>query len=220
MKVLVYVEGPSDRDGLAALLRTLVDAGRDRGVGLTFHPQGGKTVLLNEVPRKAAGHLVDRPNDWIVALPDLYPMRAYAGTPNAHRSVEDLARLLRHRFEERADELGLDVEPRTHFRVHCLKHDLEALVLATPDLLRRRLGTGDSLAAAWRQPVEEQNDDHPPKHVLEALFRKYRRKPGYVDTSDARWILERADLAAVEEACPQSFAPFVTDLKRAMGLGE
>lgn len=216
MKVLVYVEGPSDRDGLSAPLRPLVEAGRDRGIGISFHPQGNKDALLDAVPRRAADHLADQPGDWVIALPDLYPMARYAGTRNAHASFGELEKLLRERFEERAASLGLAGGVRQRFRVHCLKHDLEALLLAAPDQLRQRLGTADALRNAWRKPVEDQDDNHPPKRVVEDLFKKYRKKPGYVDTSDAPWILARADLAAVETACPQRSAPFVADLDAAV----
>lgn len=181
-----------------------------------FHPQGNKDALLDAVPRRAADYLADQPGDWVIALPDLYPMARYAGTRNAHASFGELEKLLRERFEERAASLGLAGGVRQRFRVHCLKHDLEALLLAAPDQLRQRLGTADALRNAWRKPVEDQDDNRPPKRVVEELFKKYRKKPGYVDTSDAPWILARADLAAVETACPQRFAPFVADLDAAV----
>jgi hypothetical protein len=73
--------------------------------------------------------------------------------------------------------------------------------------------------------VEEQNDERPPKRVVEALFRQYRKSPDYVDTADSVWILERAPLAHVEAACPECFAPFVRELRalsesRDPGAGE
>lgn len=213
MRVLVYVEGPSDRDGLAALLRPLIETGRARGIGISFHPQGNKDALLERVPRRAADHLAEQPGDRVIVLPDLYPMARYAGTRNAHASFEELEGVLRHRFEERAATLGIAADIRQRFRVHCLKHDLEALLLAAPEQLRQRLGTADALRGAWRNPVEDQDDQRPPKRVVEQLFRRYRHKPGYVDTTDAPWILARADLAAVMRACPQRFAAFVADLE-------
>jgi len=100
--------------------------------------------------------------------------------------------------------------------VRCLKHDLEALLLAAPDQLRQRLGTTDKLTKAWCKPVEDQNDDQPPKRVVDALFKKYRKKRGYIGTMDALWILERAKLASVEQACSQRFRPFVEDLRQAV----
>lgn len=216
MKIVVYVEGPSDRTALTALLRSLIDEAQGKGIGITFHPQHGKSALLDDVPRKAADHLHQNPTDWVIALPDLYPMSTYANTRNAHTSFADLDRLLRQRFKARAAKLALPDEACLRFRVHCLKHDLEALLLAAPDQLRERLRTTDALAGAWRRPVEDQNDNRPPKRVIEELFNKYRKKPGYQDTVDAPWILARATLSAVEEGCAQRFAPFVEDLRAAV----
>ena len=216
MKVLIYVEGPSDRAALTALLRPVIDAGQARGVGITFHPQHSKDAVLDDVPHKAADHLADKPQDLVIALPDLYPMSRYAGSRNAHSNFKELKKLFRDRFEARADQLNLADKVRARFRVHCLKHDLEALLLASPDVLRQRLNTKDQLKKGWRKPVENQNDEQPPKRIVEALFNKYRKKPGYIDTIDAPWILERADLASVERACSQRFRPFVRDLREAV----
>lgn len=213
MRVLVYVEGPSDQAALTALLRSLIEDGKSKGIGIRFLPLLSKDAVLKEVPRRAADHLADHPEDLVMALPDLYPMARYAGTSNAHSSFGELEQLLRERFRARADKLGLSAAVRERFRVHCLKHDLEALVLAAPSELRQRLGTTDQLKDAWRQPVEDQNDGRPPKRIVEELFKKYRRKRGYIDTTDAPWILGRADVSSLEEACPQCFRPFVQDLR-------
>lgn len=140
-------------------------------------------------------------------------MASYNGTENEHRSFHDLERLLRKRFEERANQNRLDAAARNHFRIHCLKYDLEGLLLATPDALRQRLGTSDALRGQWRQPVEDQNDTKPPKRIVEDLFRRYRKRPGYLDTVDAPWILKRASLETIVGACPQRFGPFVSDLR-------
>ncbi len=194
-------------------MRPIIADGRRRGVGISFSPQGGKAPILNDVPRRAAELLKQHPGDWVVALPDLYPMASYDNTPHPHRSFAELVRLLRDRVLSRADKIQLPEVARSHFRVHCLKHDLEALLLAAPDPLRERLRTKDALRGRWRLPVEDQNDARPPKRVVEELFRQYRKKPDYVDTIDALWILERAPLDAIERACPQSFAPFVRELR-------
>lgn len=213
MKVIVYVEGPSDQKALQALLKPIIDTGRARRNGICFSPQGGKAAILDDVPRKAAAHLQQNPEDWVFALPDLYPMAYYDGGHNRHRSFADLSRLLQERFKTRADKLDLAEDTRRHFRVHCLKHDLEALVLAAPDTLRERLKTKDALRDAWRRPVEDQNDNNPPKRVVEELFKKYRKRSYYVDTSDAVWILERASLDEVVEECKERFAPFVREIR-------
>ena len=213
MKVLVYVEGPSDRSALEVLLEPIIAAGQQRRIGIRFLPLGGKAQILDDCGRKAADHLAEHPDDWVFALPDLYPMATYDGTANAHQSFSELEHIVRGRFLSRAEKVGVPLPAHTHFRVHCLQHDLEALLLAVPDALRQRLGTTDALHGHWRQPVENQNDHRPPKRVVEELFARYRRKPKYTDTVDAPWILKKATLAAVVAACPQRFAPFVAELR-------
>jgi hypothetical protein len=213
VKVLVYVEGPSDRAALEALVRPVISARREQRVGFSFLALNGKASILKDSGRKAADHLADNPRDWVFALPDLYPMSVYDGTAEQHRSFDELVHLVKSRFQARAAKVAVPETARNHFRVHCLKHDLEGLLLAAPDALKQRLGTTDALNNHWRKPVEDQNDDRPPKRVVEALFDKYRKKPRYTDTIDAPWILGRASLDAVEAACPQRFAPFLAELK-------
>ena len=213
MKVLVYVEGPSDRISLEKLLKPVIESGRGNQVGISFLPQQGKDAILKHCGLKAAEHLGEYPDDWVFALPDLHPMARYDGGEFEHRTFDALKQVLRNRFESRANKLGLSQEVRYHFRVHCLKHDLEALLLAVPDTLRERLGTKDALKGRWRLPVEDQNGDKPPKRIVEELFSQYRKRAGYSEATDAPWILERASLDTVLSGCKQRFVPFVTELK-------
>jgi hypothetical protein len=192
--------------------------GQRRRVGVQFIPLGDKAKILNTSAGKAARHLAEHPEDWVVALPDLYPMAQYNDTPNEHRSFADLERLLTEHFVGEARRHRVTAQAQEHFRVHCLKHDLEVLLLACPDPLRQRLGTDHALGH-WRSPIEDQNDQQPPKRIVEALFKKYRPKPGYVETVDAPWILERASLEAVVAKCPQRIAPFVAELQRIIATG-
>jgi hypothetical protein len=212
MKVLVYVEGPSDRVALEALLTPIISAGRSNRVGIRFIPLGGKAAVLRGAWSKAAADLAQDPGDWMFALPDLYPMVG-SGQEYHHSSPEDLRSVLTRRFVAEAERLGLGEDTKRHFRVHCLKHDLESLVLAAPDALRKRLRTGDSLRNKWVLPVENQNDKRPPKEVVKGLFKHYLKKQEYNETTDALWILKEASLDTVLAACRQSFAPFVRELR-------
>lgn len=214
MRVLVYVEGPSDRVALQALLDPLVAQARQQQVGISFIPLEGKPRLLDSVAGKAANHLQEHPDDWVFALPDLYPMSEFENTPNRHHSFLDLKQLLSTRFDAAAKKLGLDASTYAHFRVHCLKHDLEVLLLAALDALRARLGTTDALKNQWRLPVEDQNDGQPPRRIVEGLFAKYKRRSRYDGTTDAPWILGHADLDTLVRACPQRFAPLIDELSR------
>jgi hypothetical protein len=212
VNVLVYVEGPADRAALETLLRSLIGDARKQRIGVRFIPMNGKAPILDQVGIKAADHLTGNPEDWVFALPDLYPMAKFDGTENAHRSFEALEALLTRRFAARCAKTGLRDDRRHRFRVHCLKHDLEVLLLAAPEALRARLGTQDALKGRWRSAVEDQNDDQPPKRIVEVLFNQYRRKK-YIDTDDAPWILRKAVLEDVLQGCRQRFAPFVSELR-------
>ena len=213
MKVLVYVEGDGDKLALGALFRASIEQGNKARVGISFHQMRGKSGILKDLALKAANHLKDNPGDYVFALPDLYPMGDYDRTEWAHRSFEQLKAHLLERFHKEADRSGLPDEVRSHYRVHCLKHDLEVLLLAAPDVLRQRLKTEDALEKNWRKPVEDQNDKEPPKRVVERLFMKYRKRR-YDETTDASWILERASIKNLCAACSQNFKPFFTELDR------
>jgi hypothetical protein len=213
VRVLVYVEGPGDRASLEKLFRATLAQARESKVSITFHPCGGKDWILQGLGRTAASHLKSSPDDYVFALPDLYPMAKYARTKEAHPSFEQLQALLLGRFHNEAERFGLPEAVRSHYRVHCLKHDLEVLLLGSPDLLRQRLKTDEKIEKNWRKPVEDQNDTEPPKRVVEQLFSKYPKRR-YIKTTDAPWILERASPKDLCVACPQNFKPLFTELDR------
>ncbi|MGZ3457589.1 MAG: DUF4276 family protein [Archangium sp.] len=213
MKVLVYVEGPGDRASLEKIFRSILDQGRMAKVSINFFDRGGKDWILQHLGRTAAGHLRSNPDDYVFALPDLYPMKKYDRTEDRHHSYEELKALLVGRFHKEADQFGLPQVVRSHYRVHCLKHDLEVLLLGATDALRQRLGTNENIEKNWRKPAETQNDNEPPKRVVERLFLKYRKRR-YSETTDAPWVLERASVQDLCVSCPQNFKPLFSELDR------
>lgn len=213
MKVFVYVEGRSDSLGLETILSRLLDEARTIGVRVRFLPLRGKERVLRKAPSRAVVGLTTDPSSWHIALPDLYPMKQYDNTDFSHGSCGELRDLLTRQFREAAADKGLPSDAAERFRVHCLKYDLEVLLLAARKQLAERLGTEDRLRSAWRLPVEDQNDDKPPKKVVNGLFRKYKKR-AYSQILDAKPILEKADLNEVARACRQNFKPFVEDLRR------
>jgi len=147
-------------------------------------------------------------------------MARFKDTKWPHLSAQNLKDRLAASFESAADRHRIPSEARHRFRPHCLKHDLETLILAVPDELRRRLGTRDKFGGAWRCPVEDQNDHRPPKRVVEDLFKKYRKqRRKYIEIQDAPAILKAEHLESIRNACLQCFGPFVADLVRAIESG-
>ena len=203
MKVIVYVEGASDKLGMETLLRPLVEQKRQQGVDIQFYetPNGDrKTSVLTIVPIKAVNILRNVPDSVVVALPDLYPRNK--GFP--HETVDELVKGVTENLRSR---LRAADDPRLadRFRVFCFKHDLEALLLASQEGLRLRLGAS-SLEPQWRIPVEDQDHDCPPKRIVEELFRKHGKR--YTAVLDAPLILGASNYQDLAARCPQCFVSF------------
>ena len=213
MKIIVYVEGASDKLALQALLQPVLDAKQKEGIQVDFFeapPGDRKKSLLEKAPRKAAAILMNDPTAIVVILPDLYPMNK--GFP--HKTSTELCMGIRDRIKAAIERMGKEFTPAMQKRcsAFCLKHDLEALVLASADQLRSHIGL-KKLVPTWAVPVEDQNHGDPPKRVVERLFAAHGRH--YIDTVDAVTILGASNYVEVAERCPQCFGPFVAFLKAA-----
>lgn len=203
-EVHVYVEGPSDKLALQALLAPMLARLREKRVFVKFFVGEGKKFVLLGVPKLAVSILDRKPRDIVVALPDLYPKNQGFD----HETQEQLAAGIRERFREAARQKKLtnQAELEKRFEVFCFKHDLEALVLAAFDALKSHLQT-PGLQRTWKLPVEDVDHGRPPKRVVEEVFQSCGKR--YKDTVDAPLILGGSHYLDVAEACPQCFKPFV-----------
>ena len=86
------------------------------------------------------------------------------------------------------------------FNASALKHDLEVLLLAATSQLQSRLKMSNR-PSGWRRPPEDQNQDRPPKRIVEDLFRR-ELKRSYRENTDSDAILRNADLRKVAKQCP------------------
>jgi hypothetical protein len=213
MKVLVYVEGPSDKVAMLALLEPLLDLKRQKGIAIEFFPapEGDKKhSVLTKVPKKAVNIILNNPYAIVVAMPDLYPKNVAF----PHETFEDMAAGILKNFEDdlRSKQGEVDLRLKERFKVFCFKHDLEALLLTCEEGLKSRLGV-TSLPVSWQKPVEDQNHNHPPKRIVERMFELSGDR--YQGTIDAPLILGTERYQDVADLCPQCFKPFVdflTDL--------
>ena len=213
MKIIVYVEGPSDKLAMETLLSDLIAQKREQGIDITFHeaPSGDrKNRLLNAVPIKAANILRNDPDAIVLALPDLYPKNHGF----KHESCQELRLGIQAIFEKEVMNREYDVRIIPRFQAFCFKHDMEALLLAVPDLLAHRIGV-KPLKVDWKTPVEEQNNIRPPKYVVQELFKTNGKT--YKDTVDAPMILGKANCETLKLACPEGFGTFVQFLEAQHG---
>lgn len=190
MKVWVYVEGPSDRFALEALWEVWRQKLQEAGWGIHLIPLDGKSRFFRKIGAHAAEKLVADPCDLVVGLPDYYPNRPYAGTPFQHVNVSDLLDLQQKLVRDSLVNKGLNAAvPLQRFYPSALKHDLEMLLLAASDQLRAHLGTSDRLGN-WINPVEDQNQGHPPKRVIEQLYMQKKGR-AYLEIKDAAAVLRK-----------------------------
>ena len=220
MRVVVYVEGESDQVAMEALLAPLIAEKSQQGIEIRFvsvkgseNQRGGdaKKDLLLKIPVKAVNMICNDPNVVVVAIPDLYPKNK--GFP--HETFAELKMGMQGKFDEglRRRGLGDDLRLTERFQVFCFKYELETLILAAEEELKKFLGV-KSLKITWQRPVEDQNHDLPPKQVVQRIFASCGRP--YKETVDAANILGNASYQEIADRCPQCFGPFVEFLS---GLG-
>lgn len=197
MKVWVYVEGPSDVSALDALWSPWKAQLKSGGIGFSIHNLKNKSQFLRKIGHRAAQKLVAEPQDLVVGFPDLYPAGNIFGDPFNHTDMATLRDVqqrhvreaLKATFGIRQDKIEAYL---SRFYAGALKHDLEMLLLVAQDQLRSVLDTNESLGN-WIRPVEDQNNEKPPKRIVEELFRtRSRRKKAYRDTIHAPQVMKKA----------------------------
>ena len=194
MKIWVYVEGMSDKLALSALWSEWKQNLKRNGWGIQPIPLKDKSNYFKKIGTLAAEKLKESKQDLIVGLPDLYPNKVYEGTKYQHTNLSEIQIVQRQLVKDglkniygvRNPDLYMD-----RFFASALKHDLEVLLLAAESQLKNRLQTGKS--GQWIKPPENQNQNKPPKRIVEQLFLRDRKR-AYRETIDGPAILRDANL--------------------------
>ena len=204
MKVWVFVEGSSDVRALSALWSDWNQNLREEGWGIKPIPLRSKSNYFEDIGSRAIEKLLHDTSDLVVGLPDLYPNRDYAKTDYRHNNLQELQGVQKRLVERHLQQqMGRRTDIDSHiarFYASALKHDLEVLLLAATSQLQSRLKMSNK-PSGWRQPPEEQNQDRPPKRIVEYLFQR-ELKRSYRENTDSNAILRDADLREVAEQCP------------------
>jgi hypothetical protein len=120
VKVIVYVEGPSDEVAMRECLKPLLEEKSAQGIAIDFaeSPRGNKKkTLLTKVPKLAVNILLNEPEALVVVVPDLYPDCVFS-----HRTFEELRAGIICNFEEALRDKGIDDKRfLNRFRVFCFK---------------------------------------------------------------------------------------------------
>ena len=204
MKVWIFVEGKSDVQALSALWSGWKQRLGKKDWGIQLIPLANKSNYFRKIGPRAVEKLVYDTRDLAVGLPDLYPNRDYANTDYRHNNLQELqdvqARLVKQHLQQQMGRRA-DVDSYiARFYASALKHDLEVLLLAATSQLQSRLKMSNR-PSGWRRPPEEQNQDRPPKRIVEELFQR-ELKRSYRENTDSDAILRDADLREVAKQCP------------------
>jgi hypothetical protein len=215
MRVIIYVEGRSDKNAMEALLVNLIDKKSEEGVSIEFFPikgenndRGGdaKRDLLLKAPIIAVNILCKPPNSIVILLPDLYPRnRGFT-----HETFQQLEAGIMENFSQALQKKGIqDERLQERFKVFCFKYEMEALILAAESALLGKLGKlkFTSQDVTWTRPVEDQNHDRPPSEIVEQLFLDSGKR--YDKRVDPQLILGKTSYQEIAEKCTQCFKPFV-----------
>jgi hypothetical protein len=194
MKIWIFVEGESDRLALNALWEKWRESLRKLGWGIQIIPLDGKSRFFRKIGPHAAEKLRHDKNDLVVGLPDLYPNSEYKNSSYKHNDLGELkmvqTQLVKNNLAEVFGASPVDIQAALdRFYPTAFKHDLEMLLLAAREELRKVLETNDALGK-WRHPVEDQNQMKPPKYVIDELFQAKRGRK-YRDTVHAKAVLGR-----------------------------
>jgi hypothetical protein len=212
VKVLVYVEGRSDVDGLRVLFRDLLTRKEQDGVAISFHEArkgDRKDWLLTAGVVNAVNILRGDPDTRVVIVPDLYPT---SDRPFPHRTSDELISGIRRAFEHQVRRRGADERIIARFAAFCFKYEFEVLLLAAEKALCAHLKCG-KLRLDWKRPPEDQDDGDPQKRVIRHLF--HAHGAFYDSVLTPAEVLRNASCRDLREACPQCFAPFVDFLESA-----
>ena len=203
MKVWIFVEGKSDVQALSSLWRDWQQKLGAKGWGLQFISLDDKSKYFRKIGHRATEKLVHDTRDLVVGLPDLYPNRGYVNTTYKHANLKELQavqrRLVKQNLQKKFRPTDVD-SYIARFYPSALKHDLEVLLLAATSQLQSRLDMRNR-PRGWRHPPEDQNQDKPPKKVIDELFQK-NLKRSYREITDSVAILGNADLQEVAGQCP------------------
>lgn len=208
MRVLLFVEGETERDGLPPLLARLIRETADVNVKVQPICFRGAQNYLKEIATKVGLYLKDpKARDIVAAVGfvDLYGLNI--PLPNWEKaSTADKVAIGRKHIES---EVG-----NARFRQYFAVHETEALILADTEQLPPEVRK--SLPGKCIRP-EEVNHDQPPSKLLDRLYRDKVGRP-YRKTVDGINLLRSLSYSSLVAKCPY-FRAMLDDLTALIKAG-
>ncbi len=198
MKIVLFCEGWTEVGGLPPFLNQWINrqlpAGRSVGIKpVRFE---GWPQLVKDVATKVPLHLGQPDTIAVFALLDLHGPTFFPNNiTDASKKCEWGKEFLRQKHQD----------PRFH--VHFAVHEVEAWILAQPEVLPREIR--DLLPTGLRTP-ETINGVEPPGHLLDRLYKR-AGKGCYKKRTHGVGFFKKLDPEQVRRSCP-AFRHFTDDL--------
>jgi hypothetical protein len=207
MKFILLVEGRTERDAAAALLKRWLDPQLRQPVGIQVVSFDGYADLVRNMGTKARMHLEGPKRSEIVGvvgLLDLYGPTLYP--PDKTTADERFAWGKEH-FEK---EVGLE-----KFRLFFAVHEFEAWLLSQPDIF-----PGDIKNALQNKVAQPEmvNFTEPPAKLLDRIYKQQTRR-NYKKTTHGKQLFAKLDPATAAAKCPYLKAMLEEMLNLAKGAG-
>ncbi len=208
MKFILFVEGQTEKNSIADLIKRWVDPRLSKPVRISVIAFRGFGEYLSEIKTRAELYLTGREKDEIIAVIGLIDLYGPTFFPSG-LSFKQKATWGKNYIEKHVSH------PK--FRQYFAVHETEAWLLAHPEILPQTVR--ESLPGRCAQP-ETVNTNEPPSKLLGRLYRD-RLNRDYRKTIDGKNLFLRCDPIKVAEQCPH-FAQLLMDLEqlaRDAGMG-
>lgn len=187
MKFAIFCEGHTERAVMADLLARWLNPKLKQRVGFLRVRFEGWQHLVKETPIKASQYLKQADILGVVSLLDLYGPTFY---PNHLRTAEE-------RRQWGTDHMRSRVQDN-RYRHHFAVHEVEAWLLAEPDILPPAVQK--KLPGKATHP-ESVNFDEPPAKLLNRLYREVLHKD-YKKVVEGTKLFRKLNPDRIYEKCP------------------
>lgn len=191
MRIVLFVEGFTEREAVAAFLKRWLDSRLAHPVRITPVRFNRWRDLFDGMAKKARLYL-DGPRSerplGVVALFDLYGPTIYP--PHLDSADQRYDWVVRH-LEGLVD--------RPEFRAFAAVHEVEAWLLSQPELLPAQVRNG--LPGRCERP-ESVNFNEPPARLLDRLYSTHLHR-GYKQRTYGRDLFGRLDPELARQRCPR-----------------
>lgn len=202
MKIILFVEGHTEKKAIPSFLKRWLDPRLSKPVGIKSVRFDGWPELVKDSRTKANLYLSEDNVIAVIALLDLYGPTIY---PNDKGATTE-------RYEWAKEHLERNVD-RTNFFQFFAVHEVEAWLLSDPSIFPREIEP--SVQKISKSP-EEINNTAPPAKRLNEIYRK-QTKRNYKKVTYGQDLFSKLDPNVAYEKCPYLRELLDTMLKMARG---